>query len=59
MSYDLGQYAYKAGKPIETNPFKINTEEARDFDKGWKDEHARNFKIAKLEYKRAKRCSPN
>ncbi len=59
MTYDLGVYAYRSGKTIETNPFKDDTQEAKDFAKGWRAEKSKAAKTAQQMYKKAKRCSPN
>lgn len=54
MTSELGKYAYKSGKSIETNPFAENTQEFKDFNKGWNDEHKSACAIALKSYKKAK-----
>lgn len=65
MSYEginakeLGAVAYKRGFSIDTNPFVDGCEEAKDFNKGWKETHKKFSAEGVRAYRQAKRCSPN
>lgn len=65
MSYEgmsaneLGKVAYRRGLPIDSNPFRDNTEEAKDFNAGWKFEHKITKRDANEAYRSAKRTWRN
>lgn len=56
---EFGTVAYKRGLSIDTNPFIDGCEEAKDFNKGWKEAHKKISSEGIRAHKQAKRCSPN
>lgn len=56
---ELAIIAYNSGKVIESNPFREETEEFREFNVAWKKEHKRHVETAVKNYRSARRCKPN